>query len=94
MTQTADKAPEHLDVVVVGAGLSGVYAGHYLETGCPWADDTIFEARTGSAVPGISFRYPGLRSDSDISTLGIPFKPWCSDRMIVEGATPKCETGR
>ena len=86
MTQTADKAPEHLDVVVVGAGLSGVCAGHYLETECPWANYTIFEGRDRIGGTWDLFRYPGVRSDSDMFTLGYPFKPWRSDRMIAGGA--------
>lgn len=84
--QTSEEPLEHLDVVVVGAGLSGVCAGHYLETECSWANYAIFEARDRVGGTWDLFRYPGVRSDSDMFTLGYPFKPWRSDRMIVAGA--------
>jgi cation diffusion facilitator CzcD-associated flavoprotein CzcO len=76
---------EHLDVLVVGAGLSGICAGHYLQTDAPWADYAIFEARDAIGGTWDLFRYPGVRSDSDMFTLGYPFRPWRSSRMIVDG---------
>lgn len=78
--------PEHLDVVVVGAGLSGIGAGHHLQTDCPWATYAILEARTAIGGTWDLFRYPGIRSDSDIFTLGYPFRPWRGHESIVEGA--------
>ena len=66
----------HLDVLVVGAGLSGVGAGHYLQTECPWASYAIFEARDSIGGTWDLFRYPGIRSDSDMHTLGYSFRPW------------------
>ena len=78
---------EHLDVLVVGAGLSGVCAGHYLQADCPWATWAIFEARDAIGGTWDLFRYPGVRSDSDMFTLGYPFRPWDSDRMIADGAS-------
>jgi cation diffusion facilitator CzcD-associated flavoprotein CzcO len=77
---------EHLDVLIVGAGLSGVCAGHYLRTDCPWASWAIFEARDSMGGTWDLFRYPGVRSDSDMFTLGFPFRPWQSARMIAEGS--------
>ena len=77
--------PEHLDVLVVGAGLSGVCAGHYLQADCPWASYAIFEARDSLGGTWDLFRYPGVRSDSDMFTLGYPFRPWSSNRMIADG---------
>ena len=65
MTQT-----EHLDVLVVGAGLSGIAAGHHLQATCPWADYAIFEARDAIGGTWDLFRYPGIRADSDMYTLG------------------------
>ncbi len=76
---------EHLDVLVVGAGLSGVCAGHYLQADCSWATWAIFEARDAIGGTWDLFRYPGVRSDSDMFTLGYPFRPWDSDRMIADG---------
>ena len=78
-------ATEHLDVLVVGAGLSGICAGHYLQAENPWASYAIFEARGAIGGTWDLFRYPGVRSDSDMFTLGYPFRPWKSSRMIVDG---------
>ncbi len=77
--------PEHLDVLVVGAGLSGVCAGHYLKTKCPWASFAIFEARDAIGGTWDLFRYPGVRSDSDMHTLGYSFRPWEEGTNIADG---------
>ena len=76
---------QHLDVVVVGAGLSGVAAGHYLKTKCPWATFAILEARSEMGGTWDLFRYPGLRSDSDMFTLGYSFHPWDGEKSIADG---------
>jgi cation diffusion facilitator CzcD-associated flavoprotein CzcO len=76
---------EHLDVLVVGAGLSGVGAGHYLQTECPWASYAIFEARGAIGGTWDLFRYPGIRSDSDMFTLGYTFRPWDGEKSIADG---------
>ncbi len=78
---------EHLDVVVVGAGLSGVAAGRYLQAKCPWAKFAVLEARGGSGGTWDLFRYPGIRSDSDMYTLGYSFRPWRGDKTIVDGGS-------
>ena len=75
----------HLDVLVVGAGLSGVGAGCYLERACPWADYAIFEARDAIGGTWDLFRYPGVRSDSDMHTLGYSFRPWDGEKSIADG---------
>ena len=62
---------EHLDVLIVGAGLSGIGAAHHLQTDCPWASYAIFEARDAIGGTWDLFRYPGIRSDSDMYTLGL-----------------------
>jgi cation diffusion facilitator CzcD-associated flavoprotein CzcO len=80
-------ATEHLDVVVIGAGLSGVCAGHHLQTSAPWASYAILEGRAALGGTWDLFRYPGVRSDSDMFTLGFPFRPWTSNQMIVDGAS-------
>ena len=76
---------EHLDVVVVGAGLSGIAAAYYLKTQTPRKTFAIFEARDTIGGTWDLFRYPGVRSDSDMHTLGYGFAPWASDRSIVDG---------
>ena len=78
---------EHLDVLVVGAGLSGIGAGHHLQTDCPWASYAIFEARGSIGGTWDLFRYPGIRSDSDMFTLGYSFRPWDGDKSIADGAS-------
>ncbi|HTV99325.1 MAG TPA: NAD(P)/FAD-dependent oxidoreductase [Streptosporangiaceae bacterium] len=79
--------PEHLDVLIVGAGLSGIGAAHYLRTRCPWASWAIFEAREAIGGTWDLFRYPGVRSDSDMFTLGYAFRSWSSDQAIADGAS-------
>jgi len=78
---------EHLDVLVVGAGLSGIGAGHYLQAECPWASYAIFEARDAIGGTWDLFRYPGIRSDSDMYTLGYSFRPWTDENSIADGAS-------
>ena len=78
-------AAELLDVLVVGAGLSGIDAAYRLQTGSPEKNFAIFEARDAIGGTWDLFRYPGVRSDSDMTTLGFPFRPWREDRSIVEG---------
>ena len=80
MTET-----EHLDVLVVGAGLSGIAAGHHLRATCPWATYAIFEGRDAIGGTWDLFRYPGIRSDSDMYTLGYPFRPWTGEKAIADG---------
>jgi monooxygenase len=79
--------PEHFDVVVVGAGLSGIGAGYHLQTALPHKRYVILEARGAIGGTWDLFRYPGVRSDSDMYTLGYPFRPWDSDQAIASGAT-------
>ena len=80
-----DKA--HLDVLIVGAGLSGIGAGRYLQTECPWATYAIFEARDAIGGTWDLFRYPGIRSDSDMFTLGYSFRPWDGEQTIADGGS-------
>jgi cation diffusion facilitator CzcD-associated flavoprotein CzcO len=85
METTPAERPPHLDVLIVGAGLSGIGAGHYLQTECPWADYEIFEARDAIGGTWDLFRYPGIRSDSDMHTLGYSFRPWDGEKSIADG---------
>src|SRR5215213_8631765 len=77
----------HLDVVIVGAGLSGVGAAAHLQQRCPDKRYTILESRDAIGGTWDLFRYPGIRSDSDMYTLGYEFKPWVDDKSIADGAT-------
>jgi cation diffusion facilitator CzcD-associated flavoprotein CzcO len=74
-----------VDVLVVGGGLSGVGAGCHLEMEAPQKSYAILEARATTGGTWDLFRYPGIRSDSDMYTLGFPFQPWDSNRAIVDG---------
>jgi monooxygenase len=76
---------EHLDVLIVGAGLSGIGAADHLQTDCPWASYAIFEAREATGGTWDLFRYPGIRSDSDMYTLGYSRRPWKSEQSIADG---------
>ena len=80
-------ADDVLDVVVVGAGLSGIAAGHYLQTLCPSLGYAILEGRQAIGGTWDLFRYPGVRSDSDMFTLGYSFRPWASDSTFASGST-------
>jgi monooxygenase len=78
-------AQETFDVIVVGAGLSGIAAGYYLQTECPDREYMILEGRDAIGGTWDLFRYPGVRSDSDMFTLGYSFRPWTADKSIAEG---------
>ncbi len=76
---------EHVDVLIVGAGLSGIGAAYRLQTMCPGKTYTILESRQASGGTWDLFRYPGIRSDSDMYTLSYPFKPWTHGNAIADG---------
>lgn len=76
---------EHFDVVVVGAGISGIGAGYFLQRDCPNKSFVILEGRDAIGGTWDLFRYPGVRSDSDMHTLGYSFKPWTADKSIADG---------
>ncbi|MBS1871471.1 MAG: NAD(P)/FAD-dependent oxidoreductase [Actinobacteria bacterium] len=78
-------ATEHLDVLIVGAGLSGIGAACHLQADCPGKRYAILEARAASGGTWDLFRYPGIRSDSDMFTLGYAFKPWTEAKAIADG---------
>ncbi len=80
-------AREHFDVIVIGAGLSGIDAGVHLQRQNPDKSFVILEGRAQLGGTWDLFRYPGIRSDSDMYTLGFPFKPWTGDKAIADGAT-------
>jgi monooxygenase len=76
---------EHFDVIIVGAGLSGIGAAHHLQERCPGKTYAILEARGAIGGTWDLFRYPGIRSDSDMYTLGYAFKPWKNAKAIADG---------
>ncbi len=75
----------HVDVVIVGAGLSGIGAACHLERHCPNKTYAILESRDAMGGTWDLFRYPGIRSDSDMHTLGYSFKPWRHEKAIADG---------
>jgi cation diffusion facilitator CzcD-associated flavoprotein CzcO len=81
----AFQTPEHFDVLIVGAGLSGIDAAYRLLTECPGKSFRILEARDAIGGTWDLFRFPGIRSDSSMHTLGFPFRPWRGDKAIVDG---------
>jgi cation diffusion facilitator CzcD-associated flavoprotein CzcO len=76
---------EHFDVLIVGAGLSGIGAGYHLQQNCPGKSYVILEGRDCIGGTWDLFRYPGIRSDSDMFTLGYSFKPWTDAKAIADG---------
>ncbi|HEX7883634.1 MAG TPA: NAD(P)/FAD-dependent oxidoreductase [Afipia sp.] len=78
-------ATEHFDVLIIGAGLSGIGAGYHLQTKCPTKRFVILEGRDAIGGTWDLFRYPGIRSDSDMFTLGYSFKPWTEPKAIADG---------
>jgi len=78
-------AAQHFDVLVVGAGLSGIGAGYHLQRHCPTKSYAILEGRDCIGGTWDLFRYPGVRSDSDMYTLGYSFRPWRDAKAIADG---------
>ena len=80
-----DAALRHFDVLIVGGGLSGIGAGCQLQAHCPAKSFAILEARNVMGGTWDLFRYPGIRSDSDMYTMGYSFRPWQSEKAITDG---------
>jgi monooxygenase len=76
---------EHFDVLIVGAGLSGIAAAFHLQKRCPNHSYTIIEARNAIGGTWDLFRYPGIRSDSDMYTFGFAFRPWTEGKVFADG---------
>jgi len=72
----------YFDTIIIGAGISGISAAHYMQTDCPDKTYTILEARKNIGGTWDLFRYPGIRSDSDMYTFGFAFKPWTNPKAI------------
>jgi monooxygenase len=80
---------EHFDVLIVGAGISGVSAAYHLQRDCPSKTYAILEGRSDMGGTWDLFKYPGIRSDSDMYTLGFSFRPWEGEKAIADGHTIK-----
>ena len=80
-----DGGDERVDVLVIGAGISGIDAAYHLQTYCPGRTYAILEGRERLGGTWDLFRYPGVRSDSDMHTLGFGFKPWTDAKAIADG---------
>ncbi len=78
-------SPEHVDVLIVGAGLSGIGAACQLRDHLPTRSVAVLEAREASGGTWDLFRYPGIRSDSDMFTFGFSWRPWPGDRALADG---------
>jgi monooxygenase len=81
------RVAEHVDILIVGAGISGIDSAYHVQTKLPGKTYAILEGRDTIGGTWDLFRYPGIRSDSDMYTLGFPFRPWTSDKSISDGAT-------
>src|ERR1700722_15591548 len=78
---------QYVDVLIVGAGLSGIGAAYHLQTKCPAKTYAILDGRSAIGGTWDLFRYPGVRSDSDMHTLGYPFRPWRDRKAIADGSS-------
>ncbi|KAK4998627.1 hypothetical protein LTR28_013626, partial [Elasticomyces elasticus] len=81
-----EKYENNYDVIIVGAGISGINFAYRLQTQCPDLNFTILEAREVIGGTWALFKYPGLRSDSDLYTFGFPWRPWTEQKSIAEAS--------
>lgn len=78
----ANQDSHDFDVVIIGAGISGINAAYRIQTQCPGSTYTILESRGGIGGTWDFFKYPGIRSDSDLHTFGFPWRPWTEQKAI------------
>jgi len=84
-TRPKESLSGHVDVLIVGAGISGIGLAHYLVKMQPGRTFALVDTRDAIGGTWDLFRYPGIRSDSDLHTFGYEFKPWTSDNAIADG---------
>lgn len=84
-TPESQASSNHVDVLIVGAGISGIGGAYHLQRECPDRSYVILEGRSELGGTWDLFRYPGIRSDSDMHTLGFSFKPWREAKSIADG---------
>ena len=75
----------HFDVLIIGAGISGISAAYHIQTKCTNKTYAILESRQNIGGTWDLFRFPGIRSDSDMYSLGFSFRPWTSPKAIADG---------
>ena len=75
----------HYDCIIIGAGISGINAAYHLNTKCKWASYTILERRSNLGGTWDLFKYPGIRSDSNMCTFGFSWKDWKSPQTLTQG---------
>jgi monooxygenase len=85
LSQRTTMTPEYFDVIIIGSGLSGIDAAYHLQASCRDKSFVILESRDAMGGTWDLFRYPGIRSDSDMFTFGYPFRPWESNAAIADG---------
>jgi monooxygenase len=76
---------DYFDTIIIGAGISGICAAYHLQTECPQKKFVVLEGRATLGGTWDLFKYPGIRSDSDMFTFGFPFSPWESPKTIADG---------
>jgi monooxygenase len=81
----ADRPTDHVDVLIIGAGISGIGAAFHVQDKCPGKSYALLEMRDSIGGTWDLFRYPGIRSDSDMHTLGYRFRPWTAAKAIADG---------
>ena len=85
MDRTPDSSPTDVDVLIVGAGISGIGTAFHLKSKQPGVSFAVLEARQAIGGTWDLFRYPGIRSDSELNTFGFAFKPWTEEETIADG---------
>ena len=75
------------DMIIIGAGISGINAGYHVQSQLPNYKYTILESRNAIGGTWDLFRYPGIRSDSDLHTFGFPWRPWADKKAIADGTS-------